>query len=207
VDELLERLRQGATRWMAGIVGVPEAGKSTLAAALTEGVCQRLGAGAAAWVAMDGFHGTNAQLDARGVRARKGAPFTYDAEACVATLRALRCQQPAGAAVGVPVYSRELHEPMAGALQIAGTCRLVVVEGQYLLLEDPPWNAIPPLLDEAWYLDADREAALARVLARHLRGGNDRPHAQRRIDANDRLNAQRIEPTRRPADRIVALSW
>jgi pantothenate kinase len=202
--DVLARLRVVSHRWFVGIAGIPGAGKSTLATWLAEQVNAALGPGVAVVVAMDGYHLTNAELDARGFRARKGAPHTYDARALVATLAALRRQRPGDPPVGAPIYSRELHEPVPGALQVGTGCRLVLTEGQYLLLDEPPWNQIPPLLDERWYLELDLETALERVLARHMRGGNTQEQAERRIRENDRPNALLVQASRPRADRVVA---
>jgi pantothenate kinase len=203
--DLLARLGDDARRWFVGIAGIPGAGKSTLATWLAEQVNAALGPGVAVAIAMDGYHLTNAELDARGLRARKGAPYTYDAAALVATLTALRHQQSGDPPLGAPVYSRELHEPVPDALQVGPACRLVLAEGQYLLLDEAPWDQIPPLLDERWYLELELETALERVLARHMRGGNTQAQAERRIRENDRPNALLVQSSRQRADRV--LTW
>src|SRR5882757_6401406 len=70
-------------RALLGLVGAPAAGKSTLARRLVTGVNERVGADTAAYVPMDGFHLSNAQLDRLGRRDRKGAPDTFDVDGYV----------------------------------------------------------------------------------------------------------------------------
>jgi pantothenate kinase len=150
---------------------------------------------------MDGFHLTNTELEARGIRHRKGAPPSFDAERFVALLERLR-NAPAET-VFAPLYSRKRHEPIADALTIGPEVRLVIVEGNYLLLDDPPWDRVAPLLTETWFLDVPVETALERVRARHRRGGCGEREAERKIATNDRPNAELVLAPRGRADRII----
>ena len=195
--ELSRRCAADAPRYLLGIVGPPGSGKSTLATRLVE-ACP-----SAACVSMDGFHLSNAALDAAGMRGRKGAPETFDAEGFVSVLRRLRGgNEP----VTVPIYDRRLHEPVREALTIQRQVRVVVVEGNYLLLGDGAWRGVRPLLDEAWYLDVPLDESLRRTRGRHIAGGATAQQADAKIAANDRPNALAIAATRPGADRVVALA-
>ncbi len=206
LEVLTQMRRADRRRFVLGIVGTPGAGKSTLAEQLAEKINGAVGeTGFAVVLAMDGFHLPNAELDARGMRPRKGSPPSYDAKGFVELIRAAREQQADGEPIGVPAYCREIHEPVPDAFSIQPMCGLVIVEGQYLLLDEPPWADIKGLLDEAWYIDLDPETSMARTKARHERGGCTAEQAQRKIDGNDRPNARLIETTRPRADRIVTL--
>jgi len=79
-----------AGRVLLGVAGAPGAGKSTLAEALVREVARREGPDAVAHVPMDGYHLADVQLDRLGLRARKGAPETFDALGYAALLRRLR---------------------------------------------------------------------------------------------------------------------
>lgn len=99
---------------------------------------------------MDGFHLANQVLGALGLAARKGSPATFDAGGFQSLLRRLRAGTEE--VVYAPEFVRELEEPMAGALAVPRDIPLVVVEGNYLLLDDGPWRGTPDLFDEVWYL-------------------------------------------------------
>ncbi|MHC4995131.1 MAG: nucleoside/nucleotide kinase family protein, partial [Planctomycetota bacterium] len=123
----------GARR-LVGLTGAPGSGKSTLAARLAEAVNRRAGHAICAVLPMDGFHLPNAELSSRGLAPVKGSPPTFDAPAFVDKLAEVR----RGGACTVPVYSRELHEPVADAVTLAPSVALVIVEGNYLLLNEGP---------------------------------------------------------------------
>jgi len=190
-------------RYLLGIVGYPGGGKSTFAEQLADAVRRRTHPGFAAVVPMDGFHYPNAVLDSRGLRAAKGAPTTFDAHAFINVLNQLRQTPPT--AVSTPAYDRTFHEPVADAITIGTDARLVVVEGNYLLMNEPPWDAVRPLLDAVWFLDMPIDQAMQQVRQRHITGGCDPAQAEQRVAANDRTNAQLIAATRHRADKIIPL--
>ncbi len=150
-------------RTVLGLAGGPGAGKSTLA----ERLVAALGP-PAAYVPMDGFHLPHARLDALGLVADKGMPHTFDGAAYAACLMALKtAREP----VPVPVYSRKIEDVVAAGLVIPATARLLVTEGNYLLLDTEPWRGVRPLLDLAVYLEVPRALARARLLRRHAAEG------------------------------------
>lgn len=190
-------------RALLGLAGAPAAGKSTLARRLTLAVDDRLGTGTAAYVPMDGFHLSNAQLDRLGRRGRKGAPDTFDVDGYVHLLRRLRAahERP----VYAPDFDRRLDEPVAAGLVVPPGARLVVTEGNYLADDAAGWCAIRDLLDALWYVDAPREVREERLLHRHVRGGRTEAEALAFIEASERPNAQRVERSRCGCSRVVSL--
>jgi pantothenate kinase len=188
-------------RYILGIVGFPGSGKSTLSEMLVTRINERR-PGLAAAVPMDGFHLPNAQLEARGNRALKGVPETFDGEGFIALLQELR-QMPARR-VSCPAFDRAVDEPTADRIVIEPHHRLLVVEGNYLLLKQEPWHQAIELLDESWYIDATVEEVLPRLLERHMAGGKTREEARAKVESTDLPNARLIEQTRKFADRIIS---
>lgn len=137
-------------RVIVGLAGPPAAGKSTLATALAAALTD--GGASAVAVPMDGFHLANAELARLGLADRKGAPETFDATGFVNLLRRLRVDEPT--TVYAPTFSRQINESIGSAIPVAPEVRVVVTEGNYLLLDTPPWHEVRPLLDLALYLDA-----------------------------------------------------
>jgi pantothenate kinase len=186
-------------RRLLGLVGAPGAGKSTLAQALLETLGE-----AAQVVPMDGFHLANAELVRLGRAARKGAPDTFDAAGYVALLHRLRAQGP-NETIYAPAFRREIEEPIAGAIAVHPATRLVVTEGNYLLLDEDPWVEIAHLLDDCWYVEVDDELRRQRLIERHMRFGRDAAAARAWVEATDEPNARLIAATR-PRARAI-LPW
>jgi len=192
-------LVSGDRRRLLGIAGSPGAGKSTYAERLVAGLAA---AGyPVALVPMDGFHLAHAVLEELELVGVKGAPETFDVDGYVAMLRRLR--EPDGATVWAPRFDRYLEDPIAGAIGIPAEVRLVVTEGNYLLLDRGPWAAIASLLDECWFLDVDPEVRRERLTARHVRHGRSPAEALARTDGSDESNARLIDASRYRADALL----
>ena len=194
-DPAVQQLAQRAAaladqpgRAILGITGPPAAGKSTLADRLLAELAPD-----AAYVPLDGFHLAHQVLEELGTVHRKGAPDTFDAAGYVALLRRLR--DPAEGTVYAPQFRREIEDSLASAIPVLPDVRLVITEGNYLLVRSGPWAELASLLDEVWYLDLDEPTRLRWLADRHVRYGRDaaaaaarasRPRsAQRRADRGD----------------------
>jgi pantothenate kinase len=184
-------------RRVLGIAAPPGAGKSTLAAQLV----QALGP-LAQVVPMDGFHLANSELQRLGRAERKGAPDTFDALGYVHLLRRIRAQQP-GETIYAPEFRRELEEGISGVVAVRSDTRLIITEGNYLLLATSPWDAVRDLLDEAWYLALEDDGRQRRLLERHMRFGRERADALRWIAITDEPNARLVAASRHRADWVL----
>lgn len=182
-------------RRIIAVAGPPGSGKSALAEALAARLPD------AAVLPMDGFHYDDAVLEARGWRARKGAPHTFDAGGLAAMLGRLRADREAE--IAVPVFDRRLEIARAGARIIPAAARLVIVEGNWLILDRPPWAALRPLLDLAVLLVVP-EAELARRLRARWEGlGLDPEAVAAKLEGNDLPNARLVLSESRGAELLI----
>ncbi|MEV6760409.1 nucleoside/nucleotide kinase family protein [Streptomyces sp. NPDC051105] len=202
-DDLLDRARSlpgRGPRAILGIAGSPGAGKSTLA----ERLVRELNGSGEPWVAqvpMDGFHLADAELDRLGLRDRKGAPATFDAAGYAALLRRLR--EDTDEVVYAPGFERVLEQPLAGAIPVPPTARLVVTEGNYLLLAEDPWARVRTALDEVWFCEIDEAERIRRLVARHEEFGKGHEQAVAWVAGTDQRNADLVAATRDRADLVV----
>ena len=185
-------------RSVLGLVGCPGAGKSTLSAAISAGVASSV------VVPMDGFHMLNDDLVRLGRRDRKGAPDTFDVDGFVALLERVR-RQDAVHSVSAPRYDRAASAPVPDAITVAPDIALVIIEGNYLLLDREPWNAVRPLLDEVWFVDIDDNVRVPRLIARHIEFGKTPDEAFEWVMRSDEANAVVVAATRSKADAVVGM--
>lgn len=201
LEELEVRARALASlggRRILGIAGTPGAGKSTIAQALVD----RLG-DLAVFVPMDGYHFANEVLINLGRRERKGAPDTFDADGYISLLQRMRAQTTQ--MVYAPRFRRDLEEPIGSAIPVDPNIPLVITEGNYLLLDTPPWDQVRELLDETWFLEPDESLRMERLIDRHIEFGKDPEQAKEWAMGSDERNAEVIRASASNADLIVTV--
>ncbi|CAN9266952.1 unnamed protein product [Alternaria alternata] len=189
-------------RMLVALAGVPGAGKSTVSDALITELTAR-GNKDVAVVPMDGFHYTREILstfdDAEVAFKRRGAPFTFDAKACVTLVKALKeaavtKDGEADICITAPSFDHAAKDPVPEAIKISSRTRLVIVEGNYTLLRQNPWNEIAEVCDERWFVDAPVDTVRTRLAQRHLAAGieTSMSAAIARAEENDIPNGELI---------------
>ncbi len=162
---------------------------------------------------MDGFHYPNAYLDSHTVtdtqgqrrsllRSVKGSPPSYDLDGFIETLGRLR----AGEAVAAPRYDRRLHDPVPDDIRIGAEDRVVLVEGNYLLLEEGRWAKVAGLLDVSVFLSQPVEVVREAMIERFIAGGRTEADARAYYERVDRRNYEIIMSTIARADLVLERS-
>jgi pantothenate kinase len=206
-------------RVLVALAGVPGSGKSTVSRALLVELAAR-GISDVAIIPMvypihfdgdaggltrvkDGFHYSQAALsafpDPELAFKRRGAPFTFDAVSFVDLVRAMRTMpmtatdQPERF-LYAPSFDHALKDPVLNAIPVSSRNRLIILEGNYTLLDRKPWNEITGLCEEKWFVDADRELVKHRLAARHMVAGIEATMAaaEKRAEENDLPNGDLI---------------
>ena len=198
-SEILARLAEADGRLIVAIAGPPGAGKSTISDYLLHAI-NRGGETPAIIVPMDGFHLDDAILDKRGLLSRKGSPPTFDCAGFAVLLQRLK---QADGEVFIPVFDRSLELSRAAASVVGPEHRVLLVEGNYLLLDEEPWARLAPFFDMTLYLDVPFDELERRLVERWLGFGFDAETARKRALSNDIPNAELVAAQSRKADFIV----
>ena len=204
---LLKRLtkmqREKGKRLLVMLAALPGAGKSTLASFLEKLSRDRADLADIQAIGMDGFHRRQEVLQSRfvlrgGKRVSmveiKGAPVTFDLEKLTESLKEIA----SGAVRGWPVYDRMLHNPVENAVTIDGG--LVLLEGNYLLLDGDGWRELSAFADLTVSVRAEEDMLRSRLIARRIKTGVDRERAVRFVDFSDMPNVRLCLAKSLPAD-------
>ena len=217
IDPVLERIF-GAQRSMAsdkrlivGIVGAPASGKSTLANRLETSINKQAGQdNRAVVVPMDGYHLDNTLLDKRGLRAVKGAPQTFDATGLLELVKRLRAdlttEVQEAEPIYIPVFDRQNDLARCAASAVLPQHRIVLLEGNYLLLKRPVWCEFAAYFDLTVFLQVPLPILEQRLIKRWLNNGYDEPAARKRALSNDIPNAHVVSKESSEANLTVSLS-
>lgn len=195
--KVAHRLLARPERQFLAIAGAPGAGKSTL----VERLAATLPAAAVAILPMDGFHYDDAILHAMGRRPWKGAPDTFDVGGLRSTLQRLR--DPAEGPVAVPVFDRDLEISRGSARIIGPEARLILVEGNYLLLDRAPWDSLRPLFDSTALIDIPEDELRRRLHQRWIDHDLTEEGIEFKLEQNDLPNGRIVMQSSGPADYIV----
>lgn len=196
----LAGMASGKSRVIVALAGAPGSGKSTMAERLVNGV-NTARPGYAALLPMDGYHYDDILLNQLGKRARKGSPDTFDVGGLRHMLMRLRARDEAE--VAVPVFDREIEIARAGARMIPQSVGLVVVEGNYVLLRDTPWDGLLSQFDLTVMIDCPEPTLRDRLTARWVHYKLTPDEIRAKLEENDLPNGRRVVADSVAADFIL----
>ena len=160
-------------------------------------------------IGMDGFHRRQAYLVSHTVvrdgeeipmSRIKGAPATFDLEKLTDRLKRVA----AGENCGWPIYDRRLHDPVDDVITVNGN--IVLLEGNYLLLDVPGWRELRTYADYTVLIRADEELLRRRLTDRKAMGMASYDEAERFVEFSDMKNVRTCLEKSGDADLILRMT-
>jgi len=185
-DYIIEN-SEGRKRYIVAIAGPPGAGKSTFSQALLLMLKEK--SIQAKIISMDGFHLDNSILADLNLLDRKGAPATFDTAGFIHLMNRLTNFEDD---VVIPEFDRNKDLSIAGSSIISTKDKVLIVEGNYLLIEEEPWTKLKKTWDQTIFINPGIDTLEQRLLNRWLRYGLDTQDAKKRTLSNDLPNARYV---------------
>jgi type I pantothenate kinase len=146
--------RAGRVPFIIGVAGSVAVGKSTVSRLLKELLSRWDGTPSVEMITTDGFLYPNAELERRGLMARKGFPESYDR---MGLLQFIADVKSGAKEVSAPVYSHLIYDIVEGQKQTIKNPDVLIVEGLNVLQSPGPgqYVALSDFFDFKIYVDAD----------------------------------------------------
>lgn len=153
-------------------------------------------------LSLDGFHYPNSYLKSNYISVNdvvhslyeiKGMPETYDLNNFTKYLKDLKEKD-----IRWPIYDRILHEPIMDLIEV--TADIVLIEGNWLLLNEYGWRDLKMLCDYSIFIEAREELLRDRLIKRKMRGGLSKEEALEFYERTDKKNVLRVMENRLPSD-------
>nr|MCR5746364.1 nucleoside/nucleotide kinase family protein [Lachnospiraceae bacterium] len=187
IEGLYEK-KQG--RILVMLSAPPGAGKSTFVSFLRH-LSLEQGMHPVTAIGMDGFHRYQEELLKRKILRDgkeysmvevKGCPETFDLEKLLERVKKVA----AGENCTWPEYNRMTHNPMEDAIRIDGD--IILLEGNYLLLDRPGWKEMKNFADLTISIRAEEKMLRDRLIDRKIKSGNSPEMAKQFVDFSDMYN-------------------
>ena len=196
---LFDRCKKKA-RVILAIAGPPASGKSTLAKNISEyfNLKQK---SFASILPLDGFHYDDTYLVPAGLRDRKGAIQTFDFGGFYHTVKRLYDRNEKE--VAVPIFDRKIEIARAGARIINSDIPLIIVEGNYLLINLYPWSKLKSFFDVKIFLNIPKKILHKRSFDRWYNLKKSEIKLSKKLHENDINNGEFIFDKSHGADYLI----
>ncbi len=206
--QLASMRRSKGRRVLVMLAAPPGAGKSTLASFLEHYAKEIIREFSFQAIGMDGFHRRQEYLLTHDTEVDgamipmvniKGAPVTFDLDGLTAKIRqVIDCDTCTW-----PTYDRHLHNPIEDAIEVTGD--VVILEGNYLLLDEDGWRDLHKLADYTIFINAEEDVLRQRLVDRKEASGNSRKKAEEFVDFSDMRNVHLCLDKSLKADLVLNL--
>ncbi|WP_153448787.1 nucleoside/nucleotide kinase family protein [Vibrio algicola] len=194
VEKFTRLYQENEQRIVIFLCAPPGSGKSTLAAFWQHLSNQNPSIEPLQVLPFDGFHLPNAILEESTIHKNgkdinlkniKGSYETFNLISLIDKLKQLKNKEPKW-----PYYDRNIHDPVDDAIQV--NQNIVVVEGNWLLLDEPVWNELHHLADFSIFIDTEPKFLQERLVNRKIRGGSSEADALAFYHNSDAINVEKV---------------
>lgn len=194
--------KEKQSRLLVLLAAPPGAGKSTLSLFLEYLSHQDSTLTPIQTIGMDGFHRYQDYLDTHFIERDgktvcmkdvKGCPETFDVEKLIKKIKEVQIQN-----TYFPFYNRVLHNPEEDMIYVNQD--IVLIEGNYLLLDEPLWKDIHLLFDDTVFISAQIKELEKHLIERKMMGGTPYHQAKQFYQNSDGVNVKRVLEHSLPAN-------
>ena len=148
------------SRYFIALSGAPGSGKSTVSEKLVSDL-NTVGHKSSI-LQMDAFHYDDQILKEKNLLLKKGAPETFDVMGLLNFINRLEKESE----VVIPVFDRSLELSRSSAVIISDDIKVVIVEGNYLLLKSHPWRELHKFFNSTIMVNCDEKILEERLIKR-----------------------------------------
>lgn len=205
LERLTKMQKDKGGRVLAMLAAPPGCGKTTLLHFLKKLSEETPGVQPVTIIGMDGFHRYQDYLLTHTTERNgeeilmvkiKGAPETFDLPKLTEAIKKVA----AGEKIGWPEYNRMTHNPQENAISVEGN--IVLIEGNYLLLNEPGWKDLKQYADLTVRLVKDEEVLKKRLVERQHKSGKTYEEAEKFVEFSDMANVKLCMENSQEADII-----
>ena len=185
--KLLDNLKNDLkNRYFIALSGPPASGKSTISEKLVKDLT--LKGHNSSILQMDGFHYDDQILKQKSLLLKKGAPETFDVMGFLNFLFRLQNENE----VAIPIFDRSLELSRSSAVIISKEIRVVIVEGNYILLKTHPWRELHKFFNSTIMINTKHEILKKRLIERWRSFNIPEEEIKQKVFENDLPNGVNV---------------
>ena len=185
--KLLDNLKNDLkNRYFIALSGPPASGKSTISEKLVKDLT--LKGHNSSILQMDGFHYDDQILKQKSLLLKKGAPETFDVMGFLNFLFRLQNENE----VAIPIFDRSLELSRSSAVIISKETRVVIVEGNYILLKTHPWRELHKFFNSTIMINTKHEILEKRLIERWRSFNIPEEEIKQKVFENDLPNGVNV---------------
>ncbi|MFO8068928.1 MAG: nucleoside/nucleotide kinase family protein [Alkalibacterium sp.] len=209
LEKLVKLRKEKDERIIVYLAAPPGAGKTSLSLFLEDLYKEQGYPYTFQSVAMDGFHHYNDYLNQHTVVRNgredplikyKGIPESFDLSALKEKIKALTQYRQ----VNWPTYDRASHDVSQETIPVDAD--IVLIEGNYLLLEKVGWNELTEYCDYNIFIQTNLSDIEDRLINRKQLGGATQTEAVNHYEQTDKVNAELVLSYSAKADMTLELT-